>query len=69
MEFIATTSFELATSVSILTTSPIVPRKKGELKDTIHTIYSMNDEVEDIYKVLKKRLKKLTQGDNCCKFL
>ena len=45
MEFISRTSFELATSVSILTTSPIVPRKKGKLKDTIHTIYSINEEV------------------------
>lgn len=68
MELVARTGFELATSASILTTSPIVPRKKGELKDTIYTIYSINDEVEDIYKVLKKRLKKLTQGDNCYKF-
>ncbi|MBZ9685908.1 hypothetical protein G9F72_006070 [Clostridium estertheticum] len=68
MEFISRTGFELATSVSILTTSPIVPRKKGKLKDTIHTIYSINEEVEDIYKVLRKRLKKLTQEDNCCTF-
>lgn len=69
MEFISRTGFELATSVSILTTSPIVPRKKGKLKDTIHTIYRMNEEVEDIFDVLKGRLKKLTQEDNCCTFL
>lgn len=68
MEFIARTGFELSTSVSILTTSPIVPRKKGKLKDTIHTIYSMNDEVEDIYRVLKRRLKKIVEEDNCCIF-
>ncbi|WP_055666177.1 hypothetical protein [Desnuesiella massiliensis] len=66
MEFISRTGFELATSVSILTTSPIVPRKKGKLKDTIHTIYRMNEEVEDIFDVLKERVKKLTQEDNCC---
>lgn len=66
MEFVSRAGFELATSVSILTTSPIVPRKKGKLKDTIHTIYSMNEEVEDIYNVLKHRLKKLVQEDNCC---
>ena len=69
MEFISRTGFELATSVSILTTSPIVPRKKGKLKDTIHTIYRMNEEVEDIFDVLKGRVKKLTQEDNCCTFL
>lgn len=68
MEFIARTGFELSTSVSILTTSPIVPRKKGKLKDTIHTIYSMNDQVEDIYKVLKRRLKNIVKEDNCCIF-
>lgn len=66
MEFISRTGFELATSVSILTTSPIVPRKKGKLRDTIHTIYSINEEVEDIYKVLKNRLTKITDQDNCC---
>ncbi|WP_097027184.1 hypothetical protein [Clostridium peptidivorans] len=68
MELISRTGFELATSVSVLTTSPIVPRKKGKLKDTIHTIYSMNDEVEDLYKVLKPRLRRLTQEDNRCIF-
>ncbi len=68
MEFVSRTGFELATSVNILTTSPIVPRKKGKLKGTIRTIYSMNEEVEDIYKVLKHRLRKITQEDNCCTF-
>ncbi|MEW9095312.1 MAG: hypothetical protein AB2417_09550 [Clostridiaceae bacterium] len=69
MEFVSRTGFELATSVSILTTSPIVPRKKGKLKDTIHTIYSMNEDVEDIYEVLQERLEKIIRGDNRCTFL
>ena len=69
MEFVSRTGFELATSVSVLTTSPIVPRKKGKLKDTIHTIYRMNEEVEDLFEVLKPRLRRLTEEDNCCIFL
>lgn len=68
MESISRTSFQLSTSVSILTTSPIVPRKKRKLKDSINTIYDMNEDVEDIYKVLEKRLKKLTGEDNFCSF-
>jgi len=64
MEFLARTGFDLATSVSILTSSPIVPRKKGKLKDTIHTVYSINEDVEDIYKILKKRFKTLTWEAN-----
>lgn len=68
MEFVSRASYELATSASILTTSPIVPRKKEKLKDTLHTVYSMNEEVEELYHVLKKRLEKLTRGDNCCNF-
>lgn len=66
MEFLSRTGFDLATSVNILTTSPIVPRKKGKLKDTIHTIYSINEEVEDVYKVLKKRFKKITRDGGSC---
>lgn len=68
MEFLSRTGFDLSTSVSILTTSPIIPRKKGKLKDTIHTVYSMNEECGEIYAVLKKRFKKLTDNANCCKF-
>jgi len=67
-ELLSRTSFDLSTSVSILTTSPIVPRKKGKLKDTIHTIYSINDECEELYDILKKRFKKLTKNNGCCIF-
>ena len=63
------TSVELAISISILTFSPIVPSKKSKLKDTIHLIYNINDECEELYKVLKKRLKSLIQDNaNCYKF-
>ena len=67
LELLARTGFDLSTSVSVLTSSPIVPRKKGKLKDTIHTIYSINEEVEEIYKVLKNRFKAITRDDNCRK--
>lgn len=56
-------SFDLSTSVAILTTSPIVPRKKSKLKDTIHLLYNINEECEDIYKVLKKRVNVLIGDD------
>ena len=67
--FLSFTSYELSGSVSILSSSPIVPPKKSKLKDTIHLIYNINEECEDLFKVLKKRLKPLIQdGANCCKF-
>lgn len=63
------TSYELSISVYILTSSPIVPAKKSKLKDTIDLIYNINKEFEELYKVLKKRLKPLIQDNsNCCKF-
>lgn len=68
MELLSRTSYDLSTSVNILTTSPIVQRKKGELKDTIHTIYSINELVEDLYDVLKKRFKRITKENDCCTF-
>lgn len=56
-------SLDLSTSVSLLTTSPIVPRKKSKLKDTIHLIYDINDQCENIYNVLKKRVDILIGDD------
>lgn len=62
-------SYELSGSVLILSSSPIVPPKKSKLKDTIHLIYNINKECEELYRVLKKRLKPLIQNNtNCCRF-
>lgn len=60
IELLSRTGLNLSTSVSVLTNSTIVPRKKGKIKDTIHTIYSINQECEGLYKVLKELLKLLT---------
>lgn len=67
--FLSFTSYELSGTVSILSSSPIVPPKKSKLKNTIRLIYNINEECEDLFKVLKRRLKPLIQDDaNCCEF-
>jgi hypothetical protein len=53
---ISNISVNLANSVDVLTTSPIVPRKKTKLKDSINEIYNMNEETIRLYKIIKKRL-------------
>lgn len=56
---LSTSSLNLSSSVNILTNSPIVKPKRSKLKSTIHTIYDMNDTCEDLYKIVKERLKNL----------
>lgn len=58
---ISTASLNLSTSVNILTTSSVVHPKKSELKDTISLIYDMNEECDDLFRVIKKRLKIITK--------
>jgi hypothetical protein len=53
---ISTASVNLSNSANILTNSPIVHAKKSEIKDTIDLIYNINEECEDLFKVIKKRL-------------
>ena len=53
---ISTASYNLSSSSSILATSPIVCAKHSKLKDTIHLVYDINEECEDVYKALKKRI-------------
>lgn len=52
-------SVNLATSVQVLSQSQIVPRKKSKIKDTIDLVYDLNEQVEDVYDVVKKRIDKL----------
>ncbi|MEW9095313.1 MAG: hypothetical protein AB2417_09555 [Clostridiaceae bacterium] len=67
--FLTFTSYELSGTVFILSYSPIVPPKKSKLKDTIRLIYNINKQCEELYKVLKKRLKPLIRDNaNYCKF-
>ena len=53
---LSTTSDNLATAANLLSISPIVHPKRHELKDTLHLVYKINDECEDVYDVLKKRI-------------
>lgn len=53
---ISTASLNLSTSVNILTASSIVHPKRSELKDIISLIYHINEECEELFKIIKKRL-------------
>ena len=53
---VSTVSLNLATSVNYLTISSIVHPKRSELKDTISLIYDINEECEELFRVIKKRL-------------
>lgn len=56
---LANISANLAVSVNYLTISPVVHPKKSELKDTIHLIYDINEECEDVFDVLKHRINRV----------
>lgn len=53
---LSTTSYNLASSSNALSTSAIVSAKHSKIKDTIHLVYNINDQCEDVYKVLKRRI-------------
>lgn len=53
---LSATSATLAASANILTTSPVVHPKNSHLKDTLHLIYDINEQCEDVYKKLRKRI-------------
>jgi len=53
---LSTTSYNLASSANLLSTSSIVHPKNSDLKDTVHLVYNINDKCEDVYDVLKKRI-------------
>lgn len=53
---LAAVSISLSTSTYYLTLSPIKHAKKSDIKDTIDLVYNINDECEDVYHVVKKRI-------------
>jgi hypothetical protein len=58
---LSTSAVNLANSANILTLSPIVHSKKSEVKKILDLVYDMDEECEDLFKVIKKRLKVLTK--------
>lgn len=64
LNLLSSTSVNLATSVYYLTNSPVVHPKKSELEDTIHLIYNINEECEDVYKIVKRRLNVVINNKN-----
>ena len=54
-------SSNLADSVNVLTASPIVHAKRSDIKDTIHLIYNINEECEDVFKELKHRINRVLE--------
>lgn len=61
---LSSVSANLATSVAILTTNPIVTRKKHKIKETIHTIYDINDQCDDLYEIIEKRVDLLINSND-----
>ena len=53
---LSVTSENLAASANLLSISSVVHPKRHELKDTVHLVYKINEECEDVYEVLKKRI-------------
>lgn len=53
---LSATSYALSSSQDLLSKSIITHAKRSKLKDTIHLIYNMNGECDDVYKELKRRI-------------
>jgi len=56
---LSTTAVNLSNSANILTLSPIVHAKKSEVKNILDLVYDIDEECEELFKVIKKRLKVL----------
>lgn len=63
---LSTTSDNLADSTNLLSTSAVVSAKHSKIKDTIHLVYDINDQCEDVYKVLKRRIDFLLEHTKNC---
>ncbi|MDW8802015.1 hypothetical protein P8V03_12730 [Clostridium sp. A1-XYC3] len=66
---LSSTSVNLATSSYYLSTSIITHGKESKLKDTIHLVYDINKECEDVYDVLEKRIDTLLELAKKCSCL
>lgn len=53
---LAAVSVSLSTSTYYLTLSPIEHAKRCDIKDTLHLVYNINDQCEDVYHVVKQRI-------------
>ncbi|WP_027623897.1 hypothetical protein [Clostridium lundense] len=56
---LATTSVDLSTSANILSSSYLIKPNKSKLKDTFRLIYDMNEQCDDVYKLLEKKIEVL----------
>lgn len=59
LDFLSRSANNLASSVNYLSGSCITFRKESNLKDTLHTVYEINKQCDDVYKELKRRVDKL----------
>lgn len=62
LDLLGRVSYDLSYSVTILTNSPIVKPKRHKLIETIHTIYDINDQCQDIYDVIEPRVDTVLKG-------
>lgn len=53
---LSATSYSLSASQDLLSKSIITHAKSSKIKDTIHLIYNINEECDDVYKELKRRI-------------
>lgn len=56
--YLSSTSANLSTSVDILSKTYTKHPDSSELKNTVHLIYNINEECEDVFHILKKRINK-----------
>lgn len=55
-------AYNLAYSTNVLTNSPIVKPKRHKLKETINTVYNINEQCQDIYDVIEERVDAVLKG-------
>ena len=62
---LSSAAYNLSGSSSVLAISPVVCSKRHDLKDTIHLVYDINEQCEDVYEQLKKRIDLLLKLGEC----